>query len=62
MGLRQGTRVTPEQQAAHQRAEDQGLDGYFDPETGLLVMTASSLLRRERCCRSGCRHCPFRLD
>ncbi len=60
MGLRQGDRVTVAQEAAHRRAEEAGLDGYLDPDSGLLVMTASYLLRRERCCRSGCRHCPFR--
>ena len=59
MGHRGQSRLTAEQSAAHRQAEDAGLDRYLDPESGLLVMTASYLQRRGRCCRSGCRHCPF---
>ncbi|MEM8606730.1 MAG: DUF5522 domain-containing protein [Myxococcota bacterium] len=44
---------------AHDEAVERGEDGYFDPETGLFVMTAAYLLARNRCCGSGCRHCPY---
>lgn len=33
--------------------------GYLDPDTGLLVFTATEALSRGYCCHSGCRHCPF---
>lgn len=29
-------------------------------ENGRLVFTAAYLLRRGKCCGSGCRHCPYR--
>lgn len=32
---------------------------YEDPTTGLYVMTSFFLASKERCCGSGCRHCPF---
>ena len=35
----------------------EGRDYYF--ENGLMVLTAEYLLRRGRCCDSGCRHCPY---
>ena len=35
--------------------------GYFDPTTGLFVMTALTLAARP-CCEQGCRHCPWLLD
>ena len=44
---------------AHRQADEAGQDGYFDPSTGLFVMTRSYLLRREHCCDSKCRHCPY---
>jgi hypothetical protein len=31
-------------------------------ENGLMVFTASFLLKRGYCCQRGCRHCPFRED
>ncbi|MFM7064479.1 MAG: DUF5522 domain-containing protein [Actinomycetes bacterium] len=43
----------------HDRAVSRGEDYYFDPVTGLLVMTAPALLARGECCGIGCRHCPF---
>ncbi|MFM8896247.1 MAG: DUF5522 domain-containing protein, partial [Actinomycetales bacterium] len=58
--LRSRERVSTAQEAAHERAVQAGQDGYVDPTSGLFVLTASYLLRRERCCRSGCRHCPYR--
>lgn len=44
---------------AHKLADEQGQDGYFDPDTGLFVMTRGYLLRREFCCDNACRHCPY---
>jgi hypothetical protein len=44
---------------AHQAAVDAGEDGYFDPNTGLFVMTEAYLIRRGTCCSNQCRHCPF---
>lgn len=46
----------------HDRAVARGEDYYFDPRTGLLVMTAPALRARGECCGSGCRHCPFSAD
>ena len=46
-------------QECHDRAVARGEDFYFDPDTGLLVMTGPALLARGECCGSGCRHCPF---
>lgn len=45
--------------AAHAAALAAGEPGYPDPETGLFVLTAGFLAARERCCGSGCRHCPY---
>lgn len=45
--------------AAHERALAAGEPGYFDPATGLFVMTAAHLWARESCCDAGCRHCPY---
>ena len=38
----------------------EGVDYYV--EDGLLVFTASFLLKRGYCCDSGCRHCPYPKD
>ena len=38
----------------------EGRDFYF--ESGLMVLTAEYLLRRGRCCDSGCRNCPYDKD
>jgi hypothetical protein len=46
--------------AAHQEAVEAGQPGYFDPVTGLFVMTAAEHVRRGHCCASSCRHCPYR--
>lgn len=35
----------------------EGRDFYL--EHGYLVFTASYLLQKDRCCGSGCRHCPY---
>jgi hypothetical protein len=45
--------------AAHAEAVQRGDPGYFDPESGLFVLTAAYLVERSRCCQSGCRHCPY---
>lgn len=49
-------------QRAHDLAVAKGQSGYLDPASGLFVMTASALAARERCCGSGCRHCPYPAD
>jgi hypothetical protein len=36
-------------------------DYYLDAQ-GLLIFTAVYLLKRGYCCRTGCRHCPVRLQ
>ncbi|GDX82276.1 hypothetical protein LBMAG42_40870 [Deltaproteobacteria bacterium] len=51
--------LTPRQIAAHAEADARGEQGYFDPYSGLFVMTASGLRNRRYCCGKGCRHCPF---
>jgi len=45
--------------AAHDDALQRGEPGYFDPRTGLFVMTAAYLWARGTCCDNGCRHCPY---
>jgi Family of unknown function (DUF5522) len=45
--------------AAHDAASASGQPGYPDPLTGLFVFTAATLAATGKCCRSGCRHCPF---
>jgi len=35
----------------------EGIDYYL--ENGNFVFTASYLLKRNYCCGSGCRHCPY---
>ncbi len=35
----------------------EGKDFYF--ENGLMVFTEKYHLKRGRCCKSGCRHCPY---
>lgn len=42
---------------AQPAALQEGLDYYL--ENGLFVFTAAFLLRRDYCCDSGCRHCPY---
>lgn len=46
----------------HEAACRSGALAYTDPETGYRVFTAIALSRREQCCGSGCRHCPFGHD
>ena len=48
-------------EAAHRSAVAHGEPGYFDPHSGLFVFTAAFLAARDRCCGSGCRHCPYPL-
>jgi uncharacterized protein DUF5522 len=43
----------------HGTAMDSGDAGYFDPQTGLFVLTARFLADRGTCCGRGCRHCPY---
>jgi Family of unknown function (DUF5522) len=44
---------------AHHRALLVGDAGYFDPISGLFVLTARTLWDRGDCCGQGCRHCPY---
>jgi len=44
----------------HDAAVARGERSYFDPRSGLFVMTRLAHLDRGYCCESGCRHCPFR--
>jgi ABC-type nitrate/sulfonate/bicarbonate transport system ATPase subunit len=47
---------------AHQAAMDANEPGYFDPTTGLFVLTSHHLVSRGTCCGLGCRHCPYGAD
>ena len=42
--------MSPAVELAHRTAVDRGQDFYTDPETGLMVMTALYLKKREFCC------------
>ncbi|MFN7729826.1 MAG: DUF5522 domain-containing protein [Bdellovibrio sp.] len=44
---------------AHLDALKQGKDFYIDPKTGYQVFTEVALLKKGKCCGSGCRHCPY---
>jgi iron complex transport system substrate-binding protein len=46
-------------QRLHAEACAKHLDTYTDPATGYAVFTADFLKRREACCGTGCRHCPY---
>lgn len=37
----------------------EGVDYYFN-EDGKLVFTEHYLLKRGKCCHSGCKHCPYK--
>lgn len=45
--------------AGHAEALAAGDAGYWDPASGLFVLTAGFLARRGTCCDQGCRHCPY---
>lgn len=36
----------------------EGIDFYFN-EQGLMVLTEKFLKKRGKCCKSGCKHCPY---
>jgi hypothetical protein len=46
----------------HDAAVACGVATYRDPTSGLAVFTAQFLAERDRCCDSGCRHCPHVVD
>ena len=46
----------------HDAAVEARLPTYPDPLSGFGVFTADFLERRDYCCASGCRHCPYVLD
>ena len=51
--------LAPDIEELHAAACAAGADTYADPATGYSVFTALSHLRRNKCCGSACRHCPF---
>lgn len=51
--------ISPRAAKAHGDACARGQEGYIDPDTGLFVMSAVYLKKRQWCCGSGCRHCPY---
>ena len=51
--------MSPDAQAAHDRAVANGSEFYTDPDTGLMVMTELYLTNRGYCCKNDCRHCPY---
>lgn len=51
--------LPPRVMVLHDRAVAQGQPGYFDPDSGLFVLTAAHLGRQSTCCGKGCRHCPW---
>lgn len=46
----------------HERACAEGKEYYEDPKTGYVVFTRLKHLARGRCCKSGCRHCPYGFE
>jgi ATP-binding cassette subfamily B (MDR/TAP) protein 1 len=47
---------------AHAAANSAGQRTYTDPATGYSVFTQGGLLKRGKCCGSGCRHCPYQHE
>lgn len=45
----------------HRAAVDARLPTYPDPVSGFSVFTAAFLAKRNYCCESGCRHCPYEI-
>lgn len=43
----------------HEEACADGKRYYTDPRSGFMVFTKLEHLARGRCCRTGCRHCPY---
>lgn len=38
----------------------ENIDFYYD-KNGLMVLTKEFLLKRGKCCKSGCKNCPYGL-
>lgn len=38
---------------------NEGIDYYFEEESGLMVLTSFFLLNRGYCCGNNCKNCPF---
>ena len=51
--------LLPEILERHESAMLRGEPTYQDPLSGFQVLTAAFLAARDRCCNSGCRHCPY---
>lgn len=54
--------LPPHVERIHVAACKRGDNGYVDPQTGLMVLTAHYLEKRGYCCGAGCRHCPYPPD
>lgn len=52
-------RVSEAAAKAHDKAVEEGRDTYVDPDTGYMVFTQRTHIRRGTCCGSACRHCPY---
>ena len=55
----EGSPIDVARREAHDAAVERGDLGYFDPVSGLFVMTSTALTERGYCCENGCRHCPY---
>lgn len=51
--------IDPAWWSLHEEACARGEATYTDPQSGFVVFTRIGLSKRDRCCGSGCRHCPF---
>ena len=49
-----------EVEEAHEAAQKLQADTYVDPETGYMVFTEGSHIKRGKCCGNLCRHCPYK--
>jgi len=43
----------------HSKACENKEETYIDPNSGYMVFTTYSHLKRGKCCGSKCRHCPY---
>jgi hypothetical protein len=53
------TQIEIDIEEAHFAACKSGDAMYIDPRSGYSVMTRDYLLKRNKCCGSKCRHCPY---
>ena len=38
---------------------EEGIDWYYDAETGNFIWTKNFLIKRGFCCHGKCKHCPY---